>query len=136
MTDLIYKEECYTLVGLCMEVHKILGKGFSVAIYKDALENELKDAGIQYKREKEYEVSYKDRILKHKYRADFVVYDKIILEIKAATNVVEGHVKQTLNYVKAANIQLGIIINFGEDSLKYKRIVLIIHKTNLINQSK
>lgn len=52
MTDLIYKEECYTLVGLCMEVHKILGKGFSEAIYKDALENELKDAGIQYNREK------------------------------------------------------------------------------------
>lgn len=133
MTDLIYKEECYRLVGLCMEVHKILGKGFSESIYKDALETELQNAGIQYEREKEYEVSYKNRILKHKYRADFVVYNKIILEIKAATNVVEGHVKQTLNYVKAANIQLGIIINFGEDSLKYKRIVLTKHKTNLIN---
>jgi GxxExxY protein len=122
--DLIYKEECYKIIGLCMEIHRILGKGFSEIIYKDALELELKNSGIGYEREKPYNVVYKGTVLPHKYKADFVVFDKIITEIKAAKGIIDAHQKQTLNYVSAANIKLGLIINFGEDSLKYKRIVL------------
>jgi GxxExxY protein len=122
--DLIYKDECYKIVGLCMEIHRLLGKGFSEVIYKDALELELQNAGIVYEREKPYNVVYKGTVLPHKYKADFVIYDKIITEIKAAKGIIDAHQKQTLNYVSAANIKLGLIINFGEDSLKYKRIVL------------
>jgi len=107
-----------------MEVHKVLGKGFSEAVYKDALEIELKRASIHYEREKLYDIIYKGEILRHKYCADFVIFDKIILEAKSAKGIIEEHIKQTLNYVKAADINLGLIVNFGEDSLKYKRIVL------------
>lgn len=78
-----------------MEIHRILGKGFAEEVYKDALEIELENAGITYEREKSYNIKYKEKILKHKYRADFVVYDKIILEIKAAKGIVESHAKQT-----------------------------------------
>ena len=124
MAELIYKEESYKIIGLCMEVHKVLGKGFSEAVYKDALEIELKRASIHYEREKLYDIIYKGEILRHKYCADFVIFDKIILEAKSAKGIIEEHIKQTLNYVKAADINLGLIVNFGEDSLKYKRIVL------------
>ena len=82
MAELIYKDECFKIVGLCMEIHKILGKGFSENVYKDALEYELKNNNIPYQREKDYPVSYKDTVLPHKFYADFVVYDKIIIEIK------------------------------------------------------
>lgn len=124
MAELIYKEESYKIVGICMEVHKVLGKGFSETVYKDALEIEFKTGGLFYEREKQYDILYKGILLPHKYFADFVVLDKIILEIKCAKGIADEHVKQTLNYVTAAKISLGIIINFGEDSLKFKRIAL------------
>jgi len=126
--DLIYKEECYKIIGLCMEIHRILGHGFSEVVYKDALELELRNANILYQREKLYDIIYKSVVLPHKYKADFVIYDKIIVEAKAAKGIIEAHMKQTLNYVSAANIKLGLIINFGEESLKYKRIVLTKNK--------
>ena|ERR1051325_601509 len=124
LKDLIYKEECYKIVGLAMEVHRILGKGFSEAVYKDALELEFNRVYIPSEREKLYDILYKGVILKHKYKADFVVFNKIILEVKSSKAIADEHVKQTLNYVAAANIKLGLILNFGEDSLKSKRIVL------------
>jgi GxxExxY protein len=123
-TDIVFKEESYRIMGLCMEVHRILGKGFAENIYKDALEYEFNKNKIPFEREKKYDVKYKDICLQHKYFADFVVFDKIILEIKCEKGIIEQHVKQTLNYIAAAHIKLGIVINFGEDSLTYKRIVL------------
>ena len=107
-----------------MEVHRVLGKGFAENVYKDALEFEFIKNNISFEREKQYDVRYKDTILPHKYFADFVVYDKIILEIKCGKAIADQHEKQTLNYIAAAHIKLGIVVNFGEDSLKYKRIVL------------
>ncbi len=77
------QNETYKIIGLCMEVHNNLGKGFSEIVYKDALEIEFKDAGIHYQREKEYSVNYKGIILPHKFYADFVVFGNIILEIKS-----------------------------------------------------
>ena len=124
MTDLIYKEEFYKIIGICMEVHKTIGRGFLEIVYKDAVEYEFKKNNILYVREKEYEISYKDIILPHKYYADFVVYDKIILEIKAVNGIIDEFIKQTLNYLSASKNKLRIIVNFGEDSLKYKRLVL------------
>ena len=82
MSELVYKEESYSIIGLCMEVHNQLGHGFSEIVYKDALEFEFSENGIVYEREKEYPVFYKGNLLKHKFYADFVVLDKIILEVK------------------------------------------------------
>jgi len=124
MTELIYKDECFRIVGICMEIHKMLGRGFSENVYKDALEYEFKGSSIPYQREKEYAINYKNTVLPHKFYADFVVYDKIILEIKCGQNIIDEHVKQTLNYLAVSKCLLGIIVNFGEDSLKYKRLVL------------
>ncbi len=106
-----------------MEVHRHLGRGFLEIIYKDALEYEFNKNNIPFEREKEYEIPYKKTILKHKYYADFVIFDKIILEVKAVNGIIDEFIKQTLNYLSASKNKLGIIVNFGEDSLKYKRLV-------------
>lgn len=122
--QLIYKEETFLIVGCCMEVHKELGKGFNEIVYKDALEFEFKEKGVHYKREKEYDIIYKGKVLPRKYIADFIVMDKIILEAKAIDMLTSSHLKQTLNYLAASKLRLGLLVNFGEDSLKYKRIIL------------
>jgi GxxExxY protein len=122
--EIIYKDESYKIIGICMEIHRILGKGFLEIVYKDALEFEFKKNNIPFQREKEFLIKYKDIILPHKFSADFIAYDKIILEIKCKKGIIEEYTKQTLNYLSVSNVKLGIIINFGEDSLKYKRIVL------------
>jgi GxxExxY protein len=123
MSEIILKEESYKIIGACMEVHKELGFGFKEIIYKDALEIEFKSLKIPYQREKLYKVEYKGKILSRKYPADFVVYDSIILEVKALPMIINNFVLQTRNYLKASGIRLGIIVNFGERSLKYKRVV-------------
>ena len=122
--DLIHKEEVYNIVGICMDVHKELGKGFSEIIYKDAIEYECKKKQYFYKREKEFLVHYKDVVLPHKYYADFVVFEKVILEVKSCEGIVKEHVGQVLNYLAASKLKVGLIVNFGKNSLEYKRIVL------------
>ena len=124
MTEIIYKEESFRIIGLCMEVHNNLGKGFLEIVYKDAFEYELRKNNIHFGREKEYVVNYKDVILPHKFYADFVVFDKIILEVKGMAGIAEEHIAQTLNYLKVSGLKLGLIVNFGELSLQYKRVVL------------
>ena len=123
MTEIILKEESYQLIGICMEVHRELGMGFKEIIYKDALEFELKTKKIPYIREKEFTIEYKGIILPHHYYADFIVYDSIILEVKASYMIVNNFVTQTVNYLKASGLQLGIIANFGEKSFVSKRVV-------------
>jgi len=124
MTEIIHKEESFKIIGICMEVHNNLGKGFLEIVYKDALEYELRKNKIPFEREKEYPVKYKDVILPHKFYADFVVFNKIILEVKGMTGIADEHVAQTLNYLKVSGCKLGLIVNFGELSLQYKRVVL------------
>jgi GxxExxY protein len=124
MSDQIYKEEAFQIVGCCMEVHRKLGKGHNEVIYKDALQIELARRQIAFAREKEYVIAYKGVVLPHKYFADFVVLDKIILEAKAIDCLTESHIKQVLNYLAAAKLKLGLVVNFGEDSLNWKRVVL------------
>lgn len=121
---IIYREESFKVVGICMEVHKILGKGHSEVVYKDALEYEFNKNNIPFNREKEYNINYKEFILPHHYFADFVVYDDIILEVKAIECLTDSHIKQTLNYLAASKLKLGLLVNFGEDSLTYKRVIL------------
>ena len=124
MDELIYKDESYKIIGKCIEVHNNLGPGFLEIVYKDALEYEFRKANIYFEREKEYTVQYKDIILPHKFYADFVVYDKIILEIKAVAGIVDEFIAQAINYLKVSGNRLAIIVNFGELSLNFKRIVL------------
>ena len=107
-----------------MEVHKILGKGHGEIIYGDALEYEFKKNEVQYNREVKFNISYKDIILPHHYYSDFVIFDEINLEIKAIKEITSSEIKQTLNYLAASQNKLGLLVNFGEDSLKYKRIIL------------
>ena len=124
MDGIYLKEESYKIIGLCMEVHRILGKGHSEVVYKDALEHEFKINSIPFEREKNYEIEYKDIILPRKYVADFVVYNEIIFEVKAISQLTNSDIRQTLNYLASSKNKLGLIANFGEDSLKYKRIIL------------
>ena len=124
MGELLFKEESYNIVGACIEVHRVLGNGHGENIYKDALEIEFRDRGIQYSREKKYDVEYKGIILPHHYYADFVLYDQIIFEAKAIEGLTNSHIKQTLNYLAASKLKLVLLVNFGEDSLSYKKIIL------------
>ncbi|HLO59489.1 MAG TPA: GxxExxY protein [Bacteroidales bacterium] len=124
MSDLLYKDISYELIGICMNIHNYLGPGFVEIVYKDALEFELKKAQIEYEREKEYEITYKGIILDHKFYADFVVENNIILEIKASSGIPHEFIAQAINYLKVSGNQLAIIINFGESKLTYKRIVI------------
>ncbi len=124
MSEIVYKDESYYIIGLCMDVHNELGKGFSEAVYGDALEIELKSNGVPFEREVRFPINYKGEILPHQYVADFVVEKKIILELKAIEKLASTHIKQTLNYLAASKLKLGLLINFGADSLTHKRIVL------------
>ena len=123
MAEIILKEESYELIGICMEVHSELGMGFREIVYKDALEYEFRSKGILYVREKTYKIKYKTIILPHTYNADFIVYDSIILEVKSTSLIATNFVKQTISYLKASGLKLGIIANFGEKSFTYKRVV-------------
>lgn len=124
MDELYLKEEAYKIIGICMEVHTILGKGHSEIIYGDALEYEFKKNKIHYNREMKFNITYKEIILPHHYFSDFLIFDQIILEIKAIQQLSSSEIKQTLNYLAASKNKLGLLVNFGEDSLKYKRIIL------------
>lgn len=121
---IIHKEESYQIIGICMEVHNNLGAGFSEIVYKDALELEFKNAKIEYSREKEYAVNYKGIILSHKFYADFVIFDKIILEVKGKNKIADEDIAQCINYLKVSGNNLALLVNFGEQKLNYKRIVL------------
>lgn len=118
------KEETYKIIGACMEVHKNLGRGFLEIVYKEALEIEFKLQNIPYKREQSFEIEYKGNKLKRYYVADFILFDSIVLEVKAQSFVIEENYKQVINYLAASKLKTGLLINFGEDSLKFKRVVL------------
>ena len=124
MSELLYKDEVFKLVGFSMEIHRELGKGHNEVIYKDAIVVELQRAEIPFNRELKYKVSYKGVILPHHYQADFVVWNKILFEAKAVEMLTDAHVKQVLNYLAASKLELGLLANFGADSLEWKRVVL------------
>ena len=123
-TNFPFSEETYEIFGICMEVHRILGKGFAEIVYKDALEYEFKMRGINYEREKEYSVSYKNIILPHRFYADFVVLGSIILEVKSTPSIGSEAMAQVLNYLAISKCKVGLIANFGELSFKSKRLIL------------
>ena len=118
------QKESYEIIGICMEVHRNLGQGFLEIVYKDAIEWELQEKKIPYEREKQYDVNYKGITLQHNFYADFVVYDKIILEVKSVSYLVDEFTARTINYLKCSDNKLGLLVNFGELKLVSKRIVL------------
>ncbi len=97
--------------------------GFLEIVYKDALEFEFGNLGIPYAREKEYGVQYKDTLLPHKFYADFIVFDRIILEVKAAATIHKNYQAQALNYLAVSHEKLAIIVNFGETKLNFQRLI-------------
>ena len=122
--DYIYKEETYKIIGAAQEVHKELGSGFLEVVYQDALEIEFKNRNIPFHREISLPIRYKNIKLNRNYCADFLCFDKIIIETKAVKNIIDEFYAQTMHYLKATELKLGLIINFGETSLKIKRIIL------------
>ncbi|MBR5639588.1 MAG: GxxExxY protein [Muribaculaceae bacterium] len=123
--ELIYKQECFEITGAVMEVHSNLGTGFLEEVYQEALEIEFKKRGIPYEREKILHIFYKGEELKKFYKADFVCYDKIIVELKSVKEVLPEHRAQVINYLKATGLQLGLIYNFKEQSIRPHRVPYI-----------
>lgn len=122
---LILKDEAYEIIGICMDVHSTLGNGFLEIVYKDAIEHELLSKQMKFEREKQYTIKYKSIVLTHKFYADFVVLNKVILEIKSAENgLAPANIAQTLNYLKVSGCRLGLLVNFGRSRLEYKRLVI------------
>lgn len=121
---MIYKKESYDIIGTLFEVHNNLGGGFLEVVYKDALEIEFKRKSIHFVREKEFIVNYKGTNLKHKFYADFVVLDKVILEVKSVSEFHPKHIAQCINYLKVSRNKLCILVNFRNEALEFKRIVL------------
>lgn len=125
-----YEELTGKIIGACMEVYNELGNGFLEPVYQEALENEFILQDIPYEREKLLPIVYKGRILKKEYYADFICYDSIIVELKAVTVLIKPHKAQILNYLKAVNKEIGLLVNFGATSLKWERI----SRFNSLNQ--
>lgn len=120
--NIIFKDESYSIVGAAMEVHSILGCGFTEPVYQQALEHEFKLRNIPYEREKVFTINYKGIELEKNFRVDFVCYGKIIVELKAVNSLVNEHYSQVYNCLKATGMKLGLLFNFGEASLDPKRI--------------
>ena len=119
-----YKQETYDINGAAMHVYNVLGHGFLEAVYQEALEIEFKKRGIPCEREKELFIDYDGTKLQQTYRADFVCYGKIIVELKAVSELDDAHRSQVFNYLKATVYKVGLIFNFGHyDGLEYERKV-------------
>jgi len=116
--------DTYGIIGAAMEVHNQLGTGFTEQVYQDAFELELRERGIVYEREKRLQMSYKGTVLAHDYYVDFLCCGAIIVELKAVRQLVAEHRAQILNYMKISKMRLGLLINFGETSLRFERFVL------------
>jgi len=113
----------YAIIGAAMEVHRVLGCGFLEAVYQEALAQELTTRQIPFKREVEIEIAYKGERLATHYRADFVCFDSVIVELKALAVLTGVEEAQLLNYLKATGHEVGLLFNFGTESLQYRRFV-------------
>jgi GxxExxY protein len=128
MTDLLenyllYKSESYRIIGAAMTVHRELGSGFLESVYQEAMEIEMSSLQIPYESQVPLNIFYKANPLKKKFAADLVCFGKIIVELKALSGLVSEHDAQVLNYLKATGFKLGLLINFGEESLSFKRFI-------------
>lgn len=123
------ESETYKIIGACINVHKALGRGFLESVYQEALEKEMRTLNIPFIRQKKLQISFNGELLSKFFVADFVCYDVIILEIKAATFLHHSNSDQVINYLKATELEVGLLINFGESSLKWKRFINTPHQS-------
>ena len=123
MTELIYKDEVYEIVGAAMEVHKELGCGFLEAVYQEGFLIELRGRKMPFEPQKQLPIYYKGKRLEKEYYADVVCYGKIIVELKALDRLTSKEESQILNYLKASGLKVGVLINFGAKALEWKRFV-------------
>lgn len=131
-TELKYKDITEKIIGASFEVHKFFGNGFQEVIYQRALAWEIKQAGLEFAREIEQDIYYKELPEPiGRRRADFIVEDKVLVELKALVKLEDVHLAQALNYLKAYRLEVGLIINFGAKSLEFKRLVLTQNQRNL-----
>jgi GxxExxY protein len=137
MAELIYKDEVYAIIGAAMDVYNTLGDGFLEPVYQEALEIEFGKRQIPCIPQKGITICYKDIHLKKEYIADFLVFEKLIVEIKAVNDLVERDEAQLLNYLKATGMELGVLINFGcHPNLQWKRMVATTPKYRLPHSRK
>ena len=120
---LLYAEESFKINGAIYEVHKALGPGLLEKVYQEALEKELKFQGIPFEREKSFTITYKGEELEQKYIADFVIYDKIVVELKAVDELLPVHTAQVINYLAITGYKLGLLVNFNDSHIHPERIV-------------
>lgn len=131
MNELKYKDITEKIIGASFEVHKFLGNGFQEVIYQRALAWEMKQAGLTFAREIEQDIFYKN--LPEPIgtrRADFVVENKVLVELKALVKLEDVHLAQALNYLRAYKLEIGLLINFGAKSLEFKRLILTPNQRN------
>ena len=125
MSDIIYKDESYEIMGACFEVYQEKGSGFVESVYQESLEIELGLRSIPFIAQQEIALTYKNQPLKSKFKPDLICYEKIILELKAVSSLTDEHRAQVHNYLHAKGMKLGLLVNFGHfPKVEYERIVL------------
>ena len=123
--EIVFKDESYRIMGACFEVYKEMGCGFVEPVYQECLEMELRTQSIAFMAQVQLGLRYKGELLQQKYIPDFIAYEKIIVEIKAVSELTDGHRAQVHNYLKATGYRLGLLVNFGHyPKLEWERIVL------------
>lgn len=124
MSEIVFKDESYAIMGACFEVYKQMGSGFLEPVYQECLALELGLQGIPFQEQPELPLAYKGRPLEKKYQPDFICYEKIVVEIKAVKELTDEHRAQVHNYLKATGYKLGLLVNFGHyPKVQYERIV-------------
>ena len=123
MTKLLFEEETYKIIGACMKVHASMGSGFLESVYQEALEKEFIKQEIPFVRHQKLNIIFNGEKLKKYFVADFVCYEKIVLELKAVSFLRQDDERQLLNYLKATSMEVGLLVNFGQKSLVWKRMI-------------
>jgi GxxExxY protein len=125
----------YQIIGAAMEVHTQLGCGFLEAVYHEALQEEFRYRNIPFQSEVEIKIDYKEKKIKQTYRADFVCFDSVIVELKALSKISSIEESQVINYLKASSIQTGILLNFGSSKLEYRRLIWSNNKNSSVSSA-
>ena len=124
MEDLIFREEVYALVGAAIEVHRELGTGYLEAVYQEAMERELALRGIAFDAQRELVIQYRGQPLSKTYVCDLLCFDKVLVELKAMDRLTGREEAQVINYLKAAGLPVGLLINFGaHGKLEWRRLI-------------
>ena len=125
MTEIIYREESYQILGACFEVYKHMGCGFSEAVYQECLQIEFGLQNLPCQPHVQLSLSYKGNPLRTKFIPDFILFDKIVVELKSVSEILDEHRAQVFNYLRATRYHLGLLVNFGHHpQLQYQRIVI------------